>query len=297
MVADRLARAVREQLGLGRLLPLGGPGDGAWLTERAADRVLRRAAAAVPDARLGALRIGLAEPAAVTRPGVPPPPSALPPGRLRIEATCAAAAREPLPVVADALRRALAGAAKDRLGLLIEAVDVRVTALLDEPVSTGVAEAPPAPESGAPEGIAPESGASDEIGPVGGGPEEVGPVGGPSEEVGPVSDRTDDGSEGPDLPPGAVAAAAAASAVPGVAALTSVLGGSRHPVRIEDRVTPDGAPAGRHVQVQVAVAPGHRALDVARAVRAAVARTVSAPVTVAVLVTDVRLPQPLPLRP
>ncbi|WKX69670.1 nucleopolyhedrovirus P10 family protein [Streptomyces sp. XD-27] len=273
VVVDRLARAVREQLGLGRLLPLGGPGDGAWLTERAADRVLRRAAAAVPDARLATLRIGLADPAAVARPEVPPPPSALPPGRLRIEATCAAAAtREPLPLVADALRTALAGAAGDRLGLLIEAVDVRVTALLDEPVSADAAEVPPAPEGGAAEepdrmdGRA-EEGAEDRL-----------------------ESRTDDGPQGPDLPPGAVAAAAAAHAVPGVAALTSALGGSRQPVRIEDRATPDGAPAGRHVQVQVAVAPGHRALDVACAVRAAVARTVSAPVTVAVLVTDVRLP-------
>ncbi|MGC3004257.1 nucleopolyhedrovirus P10 family protein, partial [Streptomyces sp. G35A] len=34
--ADRWTRAVREQVGLGRLLPLGGPRDGAWIAERAA---------------------------------------------------------------------------------------------------------------------------------------------------------------------------------------------------------------------------------------------------------------------
>ncbi|MCZ9338699.1 nucleopolyhedrovirus P10 family protein, partial [Streptomyces sp. TRM76130] len=32
--ADRWARTVREQLGLGRFLPLGTPPDGAWITER-----------------------------------------------------------------------------------------------------------------------------------------------------------------------------------------------------------------------------------------------------------------------
>lgn len=42
--ADRWTRAVREQLRLGRLLPLGGPGDGAWIAERAAREVLLVAA-------------------------------------------------------------------------------------------------------------------------------------------------------------------------------------------------------------------------------------------------------------
>ncbi|MEU8570959.1 hypothetical protein AB0C51_21890, partial [Streptomyces pathocidini] len=34
MAADGWAGTVRRQLGLGRLLPLGGPDDGAWITER-----------------------------------------------------------------------------------------------------------------------------------------------------------------------------------------------------------------------------------------------------------------------
>ncbi|MER5829185.1 nucleopolyhedrovirus P10 family protein, partial [Streptomyces mirabilis] len=51
MTADRWTQAVRRQLGLGRLLPLGHPRDGAWIAEEAADAFLRRAAADVPAVR------------------------------------------------------------------------------------------------------------------------------------------------------------------------------------------------------------------------------------------------------
>ncbi|MGW5035400.1 nucleopolyhedrovirus P10 family protein [Streptomyces nigra] len=129
--ADRLQRAVRRQTGLGRLLPLGGARDGAWIFEKAAEAVLRRAAEPVRDARLGALRIGPAGPGGTAEPVVPPPPSALPPGPLRITAECAAAGAEPLPVTADRLRAALS-AASDHLGLTVTEVDLRVTALFDE---------------------------------------------------------------------------------------------------------------------------------------------------------------------
>lgn len=225
MVTDRLAQAVRQQLRLGRLLPLGGPEDGAWLTEGAADAVLRRAADAVPGVRLGALRIALADPEAAAPPAVPAPPSALPPGPLRAWAECAAAVDRPLPVTAERLRGALLGAAEDRLGLAVGAVDLRVTDVLDE-----------VPESTPP------------------------PAGQP-----PAEELTDDGS----------AIAAAVTAVPGVARLAPVLG--RGAVRVE----------GAHVRIELAVAPGHRALDVAREVRAAVAATAPPPATVAVLVTAV----------
>ncbi|MFD7507209.1 hypothetical protein [Streptomyces sp. NPDC059850] len=227
VVADRFAQAVREQLRLGRLLPLGGPEDGAWLTERAADAVLRRAADAVPGVRLGALRIALADPEAAAPPSVPAPPSALPPGPLRAWAECAATADLPLPVAADRLRDALLGAATDRLGLAVGAVDVRVTDVLDE----------------VPQHVVPEDQA-------------------------PPAERPGDGS----------GIAAAVTAVPGVARLAPVLG--RGAVRVE----------GTHVRIELAVAPGHRALDVARAVRAAVAATAPPPATVAVLVTAVDTP-------
>ena len=88
-------QAVRQQLGLGRLLPLGGPADGAWITERAAVAALRRAARrAAGPVRSATLRIARRRPRRAPRsPAVPAPPSALPPGPLRIEADFAAAGR------------------------------------------------------------------------------------------------------------------------------------------------------------------------------------------------------------
>ncbi|MGN5378260.1 nucleopolyhedrovirus P10 family protein [Streptomyces lasalocidi] len=128
MTADRWRRTV----GPGRLLPLGGVRDGAWIAEGAAAAVLERAAAeGVPGVRLSALRIGLADPRETHEPVVPPPPGALPPGPLRVTADFAATAAEPLPAVAARLRQALATAATDGLGLLVREVDLRVTDLLE----------------------------------------------------------------------------------------------------------------------------------------------------------------------
>ncbi|MEO3767872.1 hypothetical protein [Streptomyces sp. B5E4] len=64
MTAGNWQRAVREQVGLGRLLPLGAAADGTWIAERAAAGVLRRAAAGVPGARVTGLRVELAADAA-----------------------------------------------------------------------------------------------------------------------------------------------------------------------------------------------------------------------------------------
>ncbi|MER8087447.1 hypothetical protein ABTZ57_20515, partial [Streptomyces sp. NPDC094048] len=66
----------------------------------------------------------------------------------------------------------------------------------------------------------------------------------------------------------------AAAAVPGVVTLTRVLGDAVH-------TGPD------HVRVELATDPDHRALDVARAVRGAVAAAVDGHPSVAVLVTAV----------
>ncbi|MEV5611399.1 nucleopolyhedrovirus P10 family protein [Streptomyces sp. NPDC052225] len=241
MTVDRWGQAVRQQLGLGRLLPLGGPGDGAWITEPAARAALSRAVEEVRGVRLGALRLDLADPEAADEPAVPAPPSALPPGPLRIEAQCAATAEEPLPAAAGRLRDALARAARDRLGLVIAEVDLQVTALLDED---------PAPQEDEAEPSEPE----------------------------PAGKQSAEGDEG--------RVAEAALAVPGVVRLTGSLGGLGRAVHIESRPAEAAASLPRrHVRVELAVSPDARALDVARAVREAVATALADGPTVAVLVT------------
>ncbi|MFJ6743415.1 nucleopolyhedrovirus P10 family protein [Streptomyces sp. NPDC091279] len=238
MTADRWTRAVREQVGLGRLLPLGGARDGAWITEAAAGAVLRRAAGAVAGVRLGRLRIGLVDPADVVEPVVAPPPSALSPGPLRLTADFTATAAEPLPTAADRLRAVLADAAGARLGLAVVEVDLRATALLDE-------EPPPASDQ---------------------------------PPAAPRMLRSADAEE--------KRAARVAAAVPGVAE-------PEPGVRLAERSLPaaSGGPADglprRHARVEIAVAAGHRAVEVAREVRRAVSEALPDHPTVAVLVTTV----------
>lgn len=137
MGADSAASA-----GLGRLLPLGGAHDGAWIAEEAAEAVLRRAVRELRGVRLDRLRISLTDPEDVHDPVVPPPPSALPPGPLRVTAEFAATADEPLPAAAALLRTALSTAATERLGLTVTEVDLRVTSLLDEEPEAGPVRRP-----------------------------------------------------------------------------------------------------------------------------------------------------------
>ncbi|MFH8341256.1 nucleopolyhedrovirus P10 family protein [Streptomyces sp. AM6-12] len=144
-MTDGWTKVVRDHAGLGRLLPLGGPEDGAWIAEDAARAALGRAAAdGMPGVRLGALRIGLADPSRATEPVVPAPPSALPPGSLRVTADCTAGFADPLPETAARLRKLLATAAAERLGLVVTEVDLRITDLL-EPDGRLVEVRPPRP--------------------------------------------------------------------------------------------------------------------------------------------------------
>ncbi|MEU0999150.1 nucleopolyhedrovirus P10 family protein [Streptomyces tibetensis] len=154
MTADRWAQTVRHQLGIGRLLPLGDARDGAWIAERAVEAVLRSAAWDAPGVRLDALRVEVADAADTAEPAVPAPPSALPPGPLRVTAEFAATASRPLPATAALLRETLAAAATRRLGLTVTEVDLRVTGLLDEegPGEAGIAARLPEPPSAAPAG-------------------------------------------------------------------------------------------------------------------------------------------------
>ncbi|CAM5669908.1 hypothetical protein [Streptomyces hirsutus] len=261
MTADRWTRTVRQQVGLGRLLPLGGPRDGAWIFERAAGAVLRRAVArAEPGIRLDGLRIALAAPEEAGEPVVPAPPSALPPGSLRVTARFAAPAAEPLPVTADRLRAVLSRAAAERIGLVVTEVDLEVAELLD----AGAGTAGPAAENGPP-GSAVDGPADAPFEGRGDTPTGAPESGGRSDE-----DRV----------------AAAALAVPGVSRLTGALGRAVH--LAPSPQAPDGvALTGRHVRVDLAVGADHRALDVARSVRAAVSAALPDRPTVAVLVTAV----------
>ncbi|MFJ8194320.1 nucleopolyhedrovirus P10 family protein [Streptomyces sp. NPDC096094] len=242
--ADRWARTVREQLRLGRLLPLGDPRDGAWIAERAAREVLLAAARDVAGVRPGGLRIALADRDDTDEPAVPPPPSALPPGPLRVTADFAAvvgpaAAGEPLPATAARLRAVLTAAARG-LGLPVTDVDLRATALLD-----AAAEPEPEPASG-------------------------------HEPPPPPAVHPGDGDAG--------RAADAALAVPGVARLTATLG---RPVDVTELPGEQAALPRRHVRVELAVDGDHRAVEVARRVRAAVTEALADRPSVAVLVTAV----------
>ncbi|MFE1776582.1 hypothetical protein [Streptomyces sp. NPDC059008] len=239
MSANQLSQAVRQQLGIGRVLPLGGPADGSWITERAAAGALRAGAATPAGVRIGTLRLSVADPGHAPEPAVPAPLSALPPGPLRIEADFTAVADRPLPAVADQVRAALLEAAVQDLGLVVGVVDLRVSGLLE-----AGEEAAPTPHAPRPEP----------------------PVAAPA-----AGDRTGATQEGP------AGIAVVARGVAGVARLAPALGGPSRPVRL----------AEGHALVQLAVAAGHRALDVAHAVREAVAAAPAAPSTVAVLVTAV----------
>ncbi|MGW7166998.1 hypothetical protein ACWGH3_17170 [Streptomyces sp. NPDC054884] len=251
-MTEAWTQAVQSRLGLGRLLPLGGPDDGTWITEQAAVQALGRTAAEIPDVRLESLRIGSAPLQPVSEPAVRPPASALPPGPLTIEAAFTASLVRPLPETADELRSALLGAATERLGLATVTADMRVTDLREVPEAGGTSRTAatamrPTPETAASQSPPPVTGTGAMRGLVG--------------EL-----------------------AAVATGVPGVARLTAVLGS--RPVRVEDH----DDPPGRHIEVHLAVAPGHHPLQVARAVREAVAEAATAdtpgPATVAVLITE-----------
>ena len=327
---DRLSTTVREQVALGRLLPLGSAGDPLWITESAVARVLRRAAA-WPGLRLGPVRILLDE-TGVAGAGAPaggPAPDAAP-------------APGPLPGAGAAADGALArggepgGAGSAADGALARGGEPGGAG---SPVGGGVG----------PHGGAPAGGAAP--GPTGAEVLDAAPLGalahGPlrieagfettMDEPLPVvaerlrealwarardafgatvtavdlrvtgilEDAAEAGHDAAEVPaaagpapcdgglPAAVpngpaeAVAVAVRAVPGVAAITARLAGMGSGVRVAG---PEARPGSRRVQVQIAVAPGHHPVAVARAVALAATAAASGapdPVSTAVVVTDV----------
>ncbi|MFD5519690.1 nucleopolyhedrovirus P10 family protein [Streptomyces sp. NPDC127066] len=295
MTADRWTQVVRHQLGLGRLLPLGLALDGAWITEEAAESVLRRETAAVEGVRLGVLRIALADPDLAGTPAVPPPPSALPPGPLRVTAEFRASVdptspgAEPLQAVAARLRLNVVSAATRLLGLDVTEVDLRVTGLVEEADEAGTAPAdhPAGGERGAAVAV-PADGAQERAAapaPADGLREHPGGAPAARARDGAGTGTADDvRTASVPKDPEEVRIAAAALAVPGVTRLTDVLG---RPVHVGSAPAAEAALSRRHVRVELEVSGDERAVDVARAVRAAITQAAQDTPSVAVLVTAV----------
>ncbi|MFC9063336.1 nucleopolyhedrovirus P10 family protein, partial [Streptomyces sp. NPDC057074] len=163
------------------------------------------------------------------------------------------------------LRAALTEAAADGLGLAVTDVDLRATGLLDTPADAACGREPHGsrPDDGT------EPGPGSEPGP---GPGDVTA----DDAGGGVGDEGGDGDEG--------RVARAALGVPGVVRLTGVLG---RPVHVTEPPARQGALPRRHVRLELAVAADHRAVEVARRVRAVVSETLPDRPSVAVVVTAV----------
>ncbi|MEU0282503.1 hypothetical protein [Streptomyces sp. NPDC006195] len=122
-VARRVMRAVRAEVRLGRLLPLDDPAQGLWIAETAVAKVLRGAADRVPGVRAASCRLGPVGDGA----------------HVIVTMTLAMTLDQPLPARAIAVRRAVAYAGVQELGLAISDIDLRVVSVW-EPLGS-----PPAP--------------------------------------------------------------------------------------------------------------------------------------------------------
>lgn len=123
-VAERVMRAVRAEVRLGRPLPLDDPSGDLRVAENTAAKVLRRAADRVPGARAASCRL-----------------TPLDDGTVTVAMTLAVGLDAPLPDRADLVRRAVVHAAVQELGLRVGAVDLRIVSTLAAPGSAPVAAA------------------------------------------------------------------------------------------------------------------------------------------------------------
>ncbi|MFG2840390.1 hypothetical protein ACGFYE_35950 [Streptomyces zaomyceticus] len=180
--AEGWTAAVRDRLAPGRLLPLGAAAEGAWITERTVRDALGRSAEAVRGVVPGAMRIGPAyrDPASETEAATATATAteetgAVGTGAVLVRASFGAVAGRPLPELTEELRTALIAAAEDGIGLVVAAVDLRVTALLDAapPGPAQPSAPPPGPTSPATDdplalaalGVTGVAGVTDTLGP------------------------------------------------------------------------------------------------------------------------------------
>ncbi|MCE7082238.1 hypothetical protein [Streptomyces sp. ST2-7A] len=240
-----MTETVREQVRMGRLLPLGDPvpaGTG-WIAEGAAREVLIGDVAGVPGTRV--LRLRFAPDGDAAPLGWEERPAAgLPRGAVRLEAEVLLSGEEPLPETADRVRTALTVGART-LSLPVTAVDVRVNGLLE----------PGTADAAAPEGTEPDGTPTT----VPDTPAARAPIG---------SDPT----EGGDADPLARAVVAALTAIAGVRGTVPFPGPAGRSVRI----TPAGDTEWVEVQLALAraSATGTTIAEAARAAAAAAGRRV-----------------------
>lgn len=119
-LAERVMRAVRDEVRLGRMLPLDDPSLDLRIAETTAANVLRRAADSVPGARAISCRPAPGDDGTT----------------VHVTMTLALAPDQPLPDRAALVRKAVLRAADRTLGLAVTNVDLEVVALL-EPTRPG----------------------------------------------------------------------------------------------------------------------------------------------------------------
>jgi hypothetical protein len=114
-VADRVIHAVRAETRLGRMLPLDDPTRKLRIAETPAAKVLRRAADGVPGVRAASCRL------------TPDDGSTT----VAIAMTLATTLAQPLPIRAIEVRRAVAHAAQQHLGLAVSSIDLKIVSILE----------------------------------------------------------------------------------------------------------------------------------------------------------------------
>jgi hypothetical protein len=128
-IADRVISAVRAEARLGRLLPLDDAGEELRIAETPAAKVLRRAADRVPGVRAASCRLT---------------PHDDHSARVTLAMTLAATLDQPLPWRAVQVRRAVAFAARQELGLAVSSIDLTIVSVLKPSDPTFPDDAAPA---------------------------------------------------------------------------------------------------------------------------------------------------------
>ncbi|MFJ5798593.1 hypothetical protein [Streptomyces decoyicus] len=114
-VADRVVRAVRAETRLGRMLPLDDPAKELRIAETTVAKILRRAADRTPGVRAASCRLTPNE-AGTT---------------VTIAMTLAATLDQPLPGRAAQVRRAVADASAQEIGLAVSSIDLSIVSELE----------------------------------------------------------------------------------------------------------------------------------------------------------------------